>query len=62
MALGAEEGRGKLRKAAGRSKHSINRGYPNGETHMVEDHVSYTEVQAIDNRYMRGTARTETSK
>ena len=31
-ALRAEEGRDKLRKAAGRSKYPENRGYPNGET------------------------------
>ncbi len=29
-----EEGRGKLRKATGRSKHSVIRRYPNGVTHM----------------------------
>ena len=32
MAPGAEEGRDKLRKAAGRSKYPLIRGYPNGET------------------------------
>jgi len=30
LALGAEEGRDKLRKAAGRSKYPIIRRYPNG--------------------------------
>ena len=33
LALEAEEGRDKLRKAAGRSKYSAIRRYPNGETH-----------------------------
>jgi hypothetical protein len=31
-----EEGRGKLRKAAGISKHEIIRRYPNGTTRQVE--------------------------
>lgn len=34
LALTAEEGRGKLRKAAGRSKRPMNRRYPNGETRI----------------------------
>ena len=33
LALGAEEGRDKLRKAAGSSKYALIRRYPNGETH-----------------------------
>ena len=36
MALGAEEGRDKLRKAAGRSKYPLIRRYPNGETRGTE--------------------------
>ena len=32
LALGGEEGRDKLRKAAGRSKYPLIRGYPNGAT------------------------------
>ena len=32
LALGGEEGRGKLRKAAGISKRELIRGYPNGTT------------------------------
>ena len=35
-ALGAEEGRDKLRKATGRSKYPLSRGYPNGGTHLRE--------------------------
>ena len=35
MALGAEEGRDKLRKAAVRSKYPEIRRYPNGATHRV---------------------------
>ena len=38
-ALGAEEGRDKLRKAAGRSKYPMIRGYPNGETHIRRPYV-----------------------
>ena len=34
LALEAEEGRDKLRKAAGRSKYPTIRRYPNGETHL----------------------------
>ena len=32
LALGGEEGRGKLRKAAGIGKHELIRRYPNGAT------------------------------
>ena len=35
MALDAEERRGKLRKATGSRKQALIRGYPNGETRMV---------------------------
>ena len=38
-ALGAEEGRDKLRKAAGRSKYPLSRGCPNGETHLSRPQV-----------------------
>ena len=34
---GGEEGRGKLRKAAGICKQELIRGYPNGATRQVED-------------------------
>jgi hypothetical protein len=37
LALRGEEGRGKLRKAAGRSTHSVIRRCPNGATLGVED-------------------------
>ena len=47
LALGAEEGRDKLRKAAGRSKYPLIRRYPNGETHMVKHHVPYDESIVI---------------
>ena len=39
LALGAEEGRDKLRKAAGRSKYPLIRRYPNGETHISKPYV-----------------------
>jgi hypothetical protein len=35
LELSGEEGRGKLRKAAGRSKHPVNRRWPNGVTRPV---------------------------
>ena len=43
LASGAEEGRDKLRKASGRSKYPLIRGYPNGETRMSHTHTTYAE-------------------
>ena len=43
LALGAEERRDKLRKAAGRSKYPESRGYLNGGTHMRGPHVPHAE-------------------
>ena len=40
MASGADEGRDKLRKAAGRSKYPLIRRCPNGETHLDRLQVS----------------------
>ena len=40
LELMADEGRGKLRKAAGRSKHPLIRRSPNGATLLVEDQES----------------------
>ena len=37
--LSGEEGRGKLRKATGRSKHPVIRGLPNGVTRLGESPV-----------------------
>ena len=34
LASGADEGRGKLRKAMGSRKQASNHGYPNGETQL----------------------------
>ena len=39
LALGGDEGRGKLRKASGRCKQPLIRRYPNEATHLVEDQV-----------------------
>ena len=39
VALRGEEGRDKLRKAAGIGTHDMIRRYPNGATHYVEDIV-----------------------
>ena len=47
MALRADERRDKLRKATGRSKYSMIRGYLNGETHMRRPHVPYNESIVI---------------
>ena len=43
LALRADERRDKLRKAAGRGKCLLIRGYLNGETHMERLHVSMRE-------------------
>ena len=40
LALRADEGRDKLRKAAGRSKYPVIRRCPNGETHLDRLQVS----------------------
>ena len=47
LALRAEEGRDKLRKAAGRSKYSAIRRYPNGETRLDKLQASYSESIAV---------------
>ena len=47
LALRAEEGRDKLRKAAGRSKYSAIRRYPNGETRLDKLQASYSEYIAV---------------
>ena len=43
LALRGDEGRGKLRKAAVRSKHPLTRRFPNGGTHMSTTHVLPSE-------------------
>ena len=43
QALEAEEGRDKLRKAAGRSKYPSIRGCPNGETRMRKPHAPHAQ-------------------
>ena len=53
-ALGGEEGRDKLRKAAGRSKYPLIRGYPNGATRR--ERSRHPEI------YRKRTRGTETSK
>ena len=47
LAPGAEEGRDKLRKAAGRSKYPVIRRYPNGETRQKELLSPYDESIVI---------------
>ena len=39
LALGGDEGRGKLREGSGRCKRPVIRTFPNGVTHLVEDQV-----------------------
>ena len=43
MALGADEGRDKLRKAAGRSTYPLIRRCPNGATRMSRPHAPQAE-------------------
>ncbi len=43
LALGGDEGRGKLRKAVGISKRELIRGYPNETTRQLEE-LSHREV------------------
>ena len=52
QALRGDEGRDKLRKAAGIGTYKLIRRYPNGATHHIEDMVSERKQ----------TRRTETSK
>ena len=52
LASGAEEGRDKLRKASGRSKYPLIRGYPNGATRL--DNIQSSCVE--QNRRRKGTA------
>ena len=47
LASGDDEGRDKLRKAAGRSKYPLIRRYPNGETHYSNTVVPYNESIVI---------------
>ena len=47
LALDADEGRGKLRKAAGNCKQVLIRRYPNGAIRYIEDVTSYTEYIGI---------------
>ena len=58
LAPEADEGRDKLRKAAGRSKYPLIRRYPNGETQPREARLPYAESIGIQ----AGTRGTETSK
>ena len=49
LALGADEGRDKLRKASGSGKYTMNRRYPNGETRLgkaqspICEYIAYEE-------------------
>ena len=58
LALIGDEGRGKLRKASGRSKHPLIRGLPNRKTDYGKPIVSMTEYIG----YRGNTRGTETSK
>jgi len=61
LALGAEERRDKLRKAAGSGTYAKNRRYLNGGTHVREPYVPHAEG-GKPYRDAGGTRRTETSK
>ena len=54
LELSGEEGRGKLRKATGRGKHSVIRRSPNGVTRAVEDRSCMGEYIAHAS-HTRGT-------
>ena len=56
LAPGGEEGRDKLRKAAGIGTHDMIRRYPNGTTQPREARLSWGFI------FMRLTQGTETSK
>ena len=58
MALRAEEGRGKLRKATRSRKQALIRRYPNGATRRSKPPSPYAESIGIE----EGTRGTETSK
>ena len=58
MAISAEEGRGKLRKATDSCKQAMTRRYPNGGTQFSKPKLSTSEYIASE----KGTRRTETSK
>ena len=59
MEPSGEEGRGKLRKASGRSKHPVIRGWPNGVTRpvLITGHPAVNKIVAGDK-----TQGTEPSK
>ena len=59
LELSDEEGRGKLRYAAGRGKHPMIRRLPNGVTHIAFN-AMYNEVNKIAS--LRKTQGTEPSK
>ena len=58
MALGAEEGRDKLRKAAVRSTYPLTRRCPNGGTHIRQCVCILSPIHKL----RKGTRGTETSK
>ena len=58
MEPSGEEGRGKLRKASGRSQHPMIRGLPNGVTRLVRYQSLISEFIA----YKSDTQGTEPSK
>ena len=50
LAVGGDEGRGKLRKASGSRKQALIRGFPNGETHTGKTCVRPNESIVGDER------------
>ena len=52
MALRGEEGRDKLRKAAGIGTHDVIRRYPNGATHYIEDIVPDEEGEPAELKHL----------
>ena len=52
LAHGGEEGRSRLRKAAGRCEQSWIRGFPNGATHHIEGMVSLMGGQPAELKHL----------
>ena len=52
LAIGDDEGRGRLRKAAGRCQQPLIRGCPNGETHWVLCPVSRKGGELRELKYL----------
>ena len=57
LAPGGEEGRGRLRKAAGRRERPMIRGCPNGETRLAEGQSTYKGCQPDELKHLSSRRR-----